>query len=97
MTVLPIGSNPVNPHEPNKSKSPRAIPAPRSETSTRETEAAKARGLVEQIGTRLKELRSEGLVRQDKVDEALEEMRQGKLLSRENLEGAAESMLFGDE
>jgi hypothetical protein len=67
-----------------------------AETPTKETQAASARVLVDEVGTRLAQLRAQDEVRQAEVDAVFEEIRREELLTRANLEKAAEAILGGE-
>jgi hypothetical protein len=96
MNISPIGSNAPKPLEPDRSRSAaknRTQPA----SVLRKQDSAMANDLANGITSRMSELRAEGPTRKDRVDEVREELRDGTLTSRENLEKAAEGFLFGED
>ncbi len=98
MNITPIGSGNAKPLEPERSStSSKKASAPHTDMSARTQDMAKTDSLATDIGTRMDELRVEGSVREERVEDAKEEMRDGTLTSRENLEQAAEGILLGED
>jgi anti-sigma28 factor (negative regulator of flagellin synthesis) len=96
MNTSPIGSNAPKPLEPDRAR-PAAKDKASSAAPTRGQDTVLANDLANSIGARMTELRAEEPIREDRVEEVREELRDGTLTSRENLEQAAEGMLFGED
>ena len=96
MSITPISSNTPAPREPGRSKVDRAT-AEKKSASLASSDAVKTRGLVSDIGARMAELDGAKEKIDARVDEVQEELRNGELLSRANIEQAAEAMLQGED
>jgi len=96
MSISSISSSLPTPREPERSKSGKATPE-KSSAAPRSGEAASTQGLVSQIGARMAELSENAERIDDRVREVLAEMDRGELLSRGNIEQAAEGMLSGED
>ena len=87
MSITPLGSNAPAPREPERARASR--PESRGKSAPLGSdEAVSKRGLVADIGARMAELEDEIQESHARVAEALEELDNGSLLGRENLEKA---------
>ncbi len=96
MSISSIGSSLPTPKEPERGRASKAS-SEKSSAAPRSGDADTTRGLVSRIGARMSEINANNERIDDAVREVLAEMDRGELLSRGNIEQAAEGMLFGED